>query len=152
MAGAPEVSGPGGRVNRHLDGAGPILGRDSSTNAIFRTRIHTHGEGGLVAVGVAIHHQGQIQNVKAFALHGKANQPPGLGGHEVDLFRGGELGPADQIPFVFAIFVVDNDYRFTITNRRKGVSNWIKGNGFALLARRLIAQKGQREAHRAHGP
>ena len=109
VTGTAEVGGPGGRVDRHLDGAGPILGRDSSAHAVFRACIHTHGEGGLVAVGVAIHHQGQIQNVEALALHGEANQPPGLGGHEVDLFRGGELGGTDQIPLVLPVFIVDND-------------------------------------------
>ena len=106
VAGPAQVGRTGVGVDRHLDGAGAIVGGNSRADAVLRTRIHAHREGGLVAVGVAIHHQGQIQGVEPLALHGQADQAPGLGGHEVDLLGRCKLRGADQIAFIFPIFIV----------------------------------------------
>ena len=123
VARAAQVPGSGVGVDCHLDGAGAIVGGNSRADAVLRTRIHAHREGRLVAVGVAIHHQGQIQGVEPLALHGQADQAPGLGGHEVDLLGGSELGCADQIPFVFPIFIVHHHNRIPVADRRQGIGN-----------------------------
>ena len=156
VARAPQVGGAALGVDGHLDRARPVVGRNPRAHAVFRAGIHTHGERGLVAVGVAIHHQGQIQRVESFALHRQADQAPRFGGHEVDLFRGGELGRADQIPFVLPVFVIHHHDRFAIADRGQRVGDGIKGNLGALARGRLmtqrITQKGQGNANQARGP
>ena len=101
-----QVGRTGVGVDRHLNGAGAIVGGNSSADAVFWASIDAHREGGLVAVGVAIHHQRQIQGIEPFTLHGQADQAPGLGGHEVDLLGRCKLRGADQVAFIFTIFIV----------------------------------------------
>ncbi len=38
----------------------------------------------------------------------------GIGHHEVDMLGGDELGSHDEVAFVFAVFIVDNDYEFAL--------------------------------------
>jgi hypothetical protein len=59
--------------------------------------------------GVAPRHEGQLQLVDARTRKRKADQPPTVSGHEVDRGRGCHLRRDDQITFVLAIFVVDQD-------------------------------------------
>ena len=39
--------------------------------------------------------------------HGRADEAFGVGGHEVDVLRGGELGGADHVALVLPVRVVD---------------------------------------------
>lgn len=96
---------------------------------MLRTSINTHCEGGLVGIGIAINHQGQIESVKALAFHGETNQTPGVGRHEVDLIGGGELGRTDQVTFVLPAFVVDDDNTLSVANRRQCIGNAVKSDG-----------------------
>ena len=114
----PEVCRAGGRMDGHLDRAGPVFGGDARTHAVLRSGVDADGERRLVAVGVAIHHQRQIEPIQPLPLHRQADQTPRLGGHEVDLLRGGELGGADHIAFVFPVFIVDDDDRFPVADCR----------------------------------
>jgi hypothetical protein len=121
------------RVNRHLNGAGSILGRDACADAVFRAGIHAHCEGGLVVVGVAVDHQRQVKLVEPLALHRQADQAAGLGGHEIDLLRRGELRRTDQITLVFAVFVVDHDDRLAIANCSQGIGDRIERNAVEVV-------------------
>ena len=112
-----QVIGPGGGVDGYLDRAGPVLGGNAGADAVFRAGINADREGCLIFIGVAMHHQGQLEGIEAFPLHGEANQAPGLGGHEIDLLRGGELGRTDQIPFVFSVFVIHHHHHLAIADR-----------------------------------
>ena len=85
VARSPKVGGAAFGVNGHLDRPCPVVRGDARAHAIFWAGIHAHREGGLIAVGVAIHHQWQIQGIEPLPLHRQADQAPGCGGHEVDL-------------------------------------------------------------------
>ena len=49
---------------------------------------------------------GQAQGIHALRCHGHADESAGVGGHEVDVLRGGKLPGADEVGFVFAVRVV----------------------------------------------
>ena len=134
MAGPAQIRGAGLGMDGHLNGAGAILGGDPRADAVLGTRIHAHGEGGLVAVGVAIHHQRQVEGIEPLAFHRQADQATRLSGHEVDLFRGGELSGADQVAFVLSVLVVHHHHHFAIADRRQAIgdgveleSAWVQG-------------------------
>ena len=115
-----------GRVEGHLDRAGPVFGRNAAADAMLGTGVDADGEGRLVVVGVLVDHQGQLQRIESLPLHGQADEAPGLGGHEVDLMGGGELGGTDQIAFVLPVLVVHNDDAGTIANGRQRPLDRIK--------------------------
>ena len=54
----PQVVRAGVWVDGHLNGPGPVLCGDPRRDTVLGAGIHADGEGGLVAVGVAINHQG----------------------------------------------------------------------------------------------
>ena len=72
------------------------------------------GEGRLVVIGVGAHHLGDVQPLHVFLRHGHTDQPLAVGGHKVDVLRGGELGGADEIPFVFPVRVVCHQDDFSL--------------------------------------
>ena len=53
-----EILGAGSGANGHLNGARPVLCRDPCRHPVLRCCVNAHREGGLVAVGIAIHHGG----------------------------------------------------------------------------------------------
>ena len=146
VAGTAQIVGPGVGMDRHLNGAGPILRGDAGAHPVLRTRIHAHGESGLVAVGVAIHHQRQIEGIEPLTLHRQADQAPCLDGHEVDLLGRGELGRADQVALVFAVLVVDHHDRLAVADRRQGIGDRVETDAGVLGGEGLVAQEGQRSA------
>ena len=83
---------------------------------MFDPRIDAHRERRLVGIGVAIHHQREIELIQSRTLHGQTDQPPGLGRHEVDRLRCGELGCTDEIAFVFTLFVIHHHDTGTVTD------------------------------------
>ena len=131
MAGAAQIIGSGIGVDRHLDGAGPVLGGYAGGDAPLRAGINAHGEGGLVVVGVAGNHQGQVEGIEPLPLHGQADQPPGFGGHEIDLLRRGKLGRADQIPLVLSVLVINHHHHFAAADGGQGIGDGIEADGLA---------------------
>ena len=113
-------------MDGHLDRAGPVFCGDPRRHPVLGAGIHADGEGRLVAVGVAVHHQGQIQLIEPLPFHGQADQAPGFGGHEIDLLRGGELSGANQIAFVFAVLVVHHHDHLAIADRGQTVRDGIE--------------------------
>ena len=75
-----DVTGPGqvvatdGGVGQGPDGQGPVAGRDARGGAL--DEVDRVGEGGAVALGVALHHEGQIELVAALARRGRHRSPP----------------------------------------------------------------------------
>ena len=120
-------------MDGHLDRAGPVFCGDPRRHPVLGAGIDADGEGRLVAVGVAVHHQGQIQLIEPLPFHGQADQAPGFGGHEIDLLRGGELSGADQIALVFAILVIHHHDHFAIADRGQTVRDGIE-------AKRVLGQ------------
>ena len=90
--------------------------------------IDAHREGCLIGIGVAIHHQRQIQLIEALPLHRQADQPPRFGGHEVDGFRCGELGRTDQVTLVLPLFVIHHNDAGSIADINQGIGNGIEAD------------------------
>ncbi len=59
--------------------------------------------------GVLLDHQRDVELVETLSGHGQADQPPAVGRHEVDDLRRDELRRADEVAFVLAILVVQDD-------------------------------------------
>ena len=68
-----------------------------------------HGEGRVVVVGVVGDHLVEVEAVGIDLAHRHADQSLAVGGHEVDVVRRREAGGADQVAFVLARGVVDDD-------------------------------------------
>ena len=84
-------------------------------------QIHGHREGRLVRGVVRLHHQIELQFVATAFQKGGANESPAMGGHEVDDFGRGMARGKQKIPFVFAVFVVDDDDDFSPLKRGDGL-------------------------------
>ena len=67
------------------------------------------GEGGAVALGVALDHEGQVELVAALPGEADADHARGVAHVERDLLGRGELGRHDEVALVLAILVVDHD-------------------------------------------
>ena len=93
---------------------------------MLRSSIDADCEGRLVRIGVAVHHQRKIQSIEAITLHCQTDQPSGFSGHEIDLFGCGELGCADQVPFVLPTLIVDDNNAFTVANGFERIRNGVK--------------------------
>ena len=65
MARTAQIGRFGAGLNRHLDRARSVIGRDARGDAMLRAGINAHRERGLIGIGVAIHHQGKIQRIQA---------------------------------------------------------------------------------------
>lgn len=105
VTGTAQVLRFGVRVDGDLDGACPVFGGDTGTDAV--DCIDADGEGSLVVVSVFADHEGQFQAIEPFAAQCQTNQTPRVHGHKIDVVGGGELGGTYHIAFVFAIFVID---------------------------------------------
>lgn len=77
-----------------------------------RDVVNGNGECGAVVVRIVRHHLLESQFVRQFAAHGHADEPFGVGCHEIDVFQRGELRGANQVAFVLAVGVVRHDDDF----------------------------------------
>ena len=125
VAGPPKVSGSCGGMESDLDGAGAVLGGNAGGNPVLWTGIDADGEGGLVAVGIGTDHQRKIKDIETLTLHGNADETAGLGSHEVDLEGCGELGSADDVAFILAVLIIDDNDRLTVTNGGEAIDHGI---------------------------
>ena len=60
---------------------------------------------------------------------GETDQPTGMFGHEIDGLGRDVLGRHDEIAFIFAIFVIDEDDEFPFLDVPNGVFDAVKGRG-----------------------
>ena len=102
---------------------------------MFDPSIDAHRECRLIGIGVAIHHQRKIELIQSHTLHGQTDQPPGLGRHEVDRFRCGELGGTDEIALVFTLFVVHHHHTGTVADGGEGFRDGIETDRIVRLMR-----------------
>ena len=90
---------------------------------MFNASVNADGEGCLIGIRIAIHHEREIQFIKAVSLHGETDQSPGFRGHEIDRLRGGELGRTNEISFIFTLLVIHDNDAGTIANVRQSISD-----------------------------
>ena len=97
-------------VGEGLDGLRAVVGRDSCGATV--QFIDGHGEGGSQYGGVVLNLMGQVQFLTAFYGDGCAEHATGIFQHEVHLFGRDLLGGDDQVAFVLAVLVVDDNHEF----------------------------------------
>jgi hypothetical protein len=66
-----------------------------------------------------LRHHGQIQTLDLPLGQRQADQATAVLGHEVDRFGRGVFGGEHQVPFVLAVFVVDQDHGFARAHVRQ---------------------------------
>jgi hypothetical protein len=59
---------------------------------MFNASVDADGEGCLIGIRIAIHHEWKVQFIEPVSLHSETDQSSGFRCHEVDRFWGGELG------------------------------------------------------------
>ena len=84
-------------------GHGPLGGGDAGGGV---GGVDGHGEGRLVVVRVLGDHLGNLQLLHKLRRHGHTDEALAVGGHKVDVFRGGELGRADKVALVLPVRVI----------------------------------------------
>ena len=108
VTGAAQVAGPGSGVDRGLDGAGAVGGRDAGGHAL--ARLDGDAERGLQRGSVVPDHERDVQLVEALAGHRETDQAPAVGGHEVDRVGRDVRGRDGQVALVLAVGVVHDDH------------------------------------------
>jgi hypothetical protein len=91
---------------------------------------------GIHRIGKIRPHQGrvfsggewlQVQTAQAFQASGHADQAPAMGGQKVNLLRCAMLGGENEVSFILALLIVNQDNRLTggdgLDNFRDG-GNW----------------------------
>ena len=107
VARGDEVFGHGPVGHGGQDGGGPVIGRDAGGHADLG--FDGDGKAGAKRRLVVLGHHGQGELVHEIGGQRQANEPPAVGGHEIDDFRGDLFGGDGEVAFVFAVFVVDED-------------------------------------------
>jgi hypothetical protein len=107
VAGGNEIIRALGRVDRNGDRARPVCRRDAGGDAFLR--LDRDGEGGLHRFLVVAAHRFEPEQVDAFLGEREADEAAPVHRHEVDRLRGRHLRGDDEIAFVLAVLVVDED-------------------------------------------
>ena len=107
VAGASEISGPRGRIDGNLDGAGAVAGGDAGCDTV--AGVNGLAEGGAVVGSILGRHVADAEMVEALLGHGEADEAASELGHEVDGVGRNLFGGHSEVALVLAIFIVDDD-------------------------------------------
>lgn len=121
VAGAHQVVGLGMGIGEDANGGGAVGGGDAGGGAEAAVGIDGDGEGGAEGCGVDGGLWGEVEAIAGFTFEGDAEDAAGEAHHEVDGFGGDVLGGADEVAFVFAAFVVDEDDHPAVAERVEDV-------------------------------
>ena len=102
-----EIVGHAGRIGQQPHGGGPVGCRNTGSHTDFG--VDGDGVGGAVLVLVDGVHGQQPEPVADRAVQRDAEVAGGVAHHEGHQLRGGLLGGEDQVAFVLAILVIDDD-------------------------------------------
>ena len=112
------------------------MGRDAGGNALGGLD-RQRKVGALLAIGLT-DHQRQSQLRAALARQRQADQATAIAGHEIDVFGAGLGRRHEQIAFVLAILVVDDDHHLAGSQVSDNVLNGIEGrSGAAAVGGRI---------------
>ena len=108
MAGAGDVVGALGRIDRHRDGVGAIVSGDAGGDALLG--FDRDGEGRAVTRAIVGGHGREPKRLGTFVRDRNADQSARVHRHEeIDLSRSRELRGNDDVAFILAILGIDND-------------------------------------------
>jgi hypothetical protein len=114
VAGATKIRGDRGRIDGDVYGGGAIAGGDTGGDAEAPLRVDADGECGRQLLGIPLGHLRQAELVAALTGERQTDEAPAVEGHEVDHFRRGKLGGADEIPLVLTILIIGHDDDFAV--------------------------------------
>ena len=114
-----DVAGPDLRVRRNLHRPGSVMGRYARRDPL--DGLDGHGECGRAPGPVIGHHRRQPKPVDLVAGERQADQATAIAGHEVDRFGRGEFGGDDQVAFIFAILVINQDHHAAFAQLVQGL-------------------------------
>ncbi len=107
VAGPVEGFGADGRIGQQLQAQRAVAGRDAGAGVF--AGVDRDRERGAHRFGVAGDLQIEIEMARTLGADRCAHQAASVADHEIDRGRGDGFGRHQQIPFVFAVFVVDHD-------------------------------------------
>ena len=102
-----------GRVRHDLNGARPIRGADAGGNPA--RRVHAHLEIGFERLAVLHDHAFDAQLLQPVGGGRHTNQSSTEFGHEINCLRRRVFGGHDQIAFILAVGVIDDDDQLAFT-------------------------------------
>ncbi len=91
--------------------------------------VHGDGEGGFHAFEVASSHLREVEFLGAVVSDGGADEAAAVDGHEVYVFLGAEGGGAEEVGFVFAVWVVGDDDEFAGCDVGDDFVDGVEGEG-----------------------
>ena len=106
---AAEVGGPGRGVGQGAYGGGAVMDRDARGAAVAE-QVDRHGEGRAQQRGVVLFHHVEPQFGAPLLRQRGAEHAASLLEHEVHDFGRDFLRRDDEVAFVLAVFVVDDDH------------------------------------------
>ena len=122
MARPRQVLGLGVVRNRHPNGMGAVGGADAGADALGR--IDADGERRAEASGVFQRLRIQAQRVASLRRQRQTDQAPAEFRHEVDQLRRNLFGRADQIPLIFPVFRIHQNYHLALPEVLKHLRNF----------------------------
>ena len=118
VARAAQVRGLGLRVDGRQNGRGAVGGGDAGRRP--PARLDRDRERRAEVGRVLLDHRRQLEGVAPLLGQGEADQPAPLARHEVDRLRRDLFGGDDEIAFVLAVLVVDDDDELARAKVRDG--------------------------------
>ncbi len=119
VAGPPEIPGTGGRVSQDANGLGAIVRGNAGCGVLGG--FDADGERSLVRRGVLFDHEREFEFVAPLRGHGDADEAAAEPRHEIDGLRGDHVGGEDEVPLVFAVFIIDNEDLLATTDPPNGL-------------------------------
>ena len=98
-------------IKKRLDGLAALKSRDSRFGIIG---INGNRECSFMIVRIVDHHLGDAKFIQPLPFHRCADESLCIGCHEIDVFGCHSFRCHDEIPFIFTILIVHNDYHFSI--------------------------------------
>ena len=111
MSGASEPFGAGIRIGQGANRRGAVMCRHAG-GASFE-QVHRYGEGRAENRRVALHLVLQFELAATLLCDGRAENTATLLEHVVDFLRRDEFGGRNQVAFVFAILIIDDNDEFS---------------------------------------
>src|SRR5581483_3308985 len=126
VTGAGEILRTGRGVDERLDRRGAVERRDPGAGVV--PVVDRDEEGGALALGVLPHHRVELELAGAFRCDRRADVAGRVVEEERDLLRRHELGRHDQVAFVLAILVIDDDDDLATADRGDCVLDRCEGH------------------------
>ena len=129
MSRAAQVGGFRFGVGQRADRRGAVVDRDARS-AVVAQQVDRHGEGRAQQRGVVLLHHVKAEFGAAVLRKRCAEYAAALLEHEIHDFGGYFLRRYDEVAFVFAVFVIDDDHYFAVAEIFDNLFHTIQNRAF----------------------